>query len=33
VKKKLQQMGYELLDPMQWYIDTLPQDERPPDQP
>jgi acetoin utilization protein AcuB len=33
VKKKLQQMGYELLDPMQWYIDTLPQDEPPPDQP
>jgi acetoin utilization protein AcuB len=33
VKKKLQQMGYELLDPMQWYLDQLPQDEQPPDKP
>jgi acetoin utilization protein AcuB len=33
VKKKLQQMGYELLDPMQWYLDQLPEDEQPPDKP
>jgi acetoin utilization protein AcuB len=31
VKKKLQAMGYELLDPMQWYIDQLPEEERPPE--
>jgi acetoin utilization protein AcuB len=33
VKKKLQAMGYELLDPMQWYIDQLPEEERPPEKP
>ena len=33
VKKKLQAMGYTLLDPMQWYIDQLPEDERPPEKP
>jgi acetoin utilization protein AcuB len=33
VKKKLQEMGYELLDPMQWYMDQLPEDEQPPDKP
>ncbi len=33
VKRKLTEMGYELLDPMQWYIDQLPENERPPDQP
>ena len=33
VKKKLQEMGYTLLDPMQWYLDQLPEDERPPDKP
>jgi acetoin utilization protein AcuB len=33
VKKKLQQMGYELLDPMQWYLDQIPEDEPPADKP
>jgi acetoin utilization protein AcuB len=33
VKKKLQAMGYELLDPMQWYIDQLPEEERPQEKP
>jgi len=33
VKKKLQEMGYTLIDPMQWYLDQLPEDERPPDKP
>jgi len=33
VKKKLQAMGYELLDPMQWYIDQLPEEERPSEKP
>lgn len=33
VKKKLQEMGYTLLDPMQWYLDQLPEDERPADKP
>jgi acetoin utilization protein AcuB len=33
VKKKLTAMGYELVDPMQWYIDQLPDTEPPPDQP
>jgi acetoin utilization protein AcuB len=33
VKKKLQAMGYELLDPMQWYMDQLPEEERPPEKP
>lgn len=27
VKKKLQDMGYTLLDPMEWYIDKLPGNE------
>ncbi len=31
VKKKLTAMGYELVDPMQWYIDQLPDTERSPD--
>lgn len=29
VKKKLQDMGYTLLDPMQWYLDQLPKQETP----
>ena len=33
VKKKLQAMGYTLLDPMQWYLDQLPEEDRPPDKP
>lgn len=33
VKKRLQEMGFTLLDPMQWYLDQLPEDERPPDKP
>mgnify|MGYP001086392530 CR=1 FL=1 len=33
VKKKLTAMGYELVDPMQWYIDQLPDTERPPAKP
>jgi acetoin utilization protein AcuB len=33
VKKKLQEMGYTLLDPMQWYLDQLPEEERPEDEP
>jgi acetoin utilization protein AcuB len=33
VKKKLQEMGYTLLDPMQWYMDQLPEEERPADKP
>lgn len=28
IKRKLTDMGYELLDPMQWYIDQLPRHER-----
>jgi acetoin utilization protein AcuB len=31
VKKKLQDMGYTLLDPMQWYLDQLPQQQEPPE--
>jgi acetoin utilization protein AcuB len=27
VKRKLQQMGYTLIDPMEWYLDQLPQYE------
>ena len=27
VKRKLQQMGYTLIDPMEWYLDQLPQHE------
>jgi acetoin utilization protein AcuB len=30
VKKKLQDMGFTLLDPMEWYLDQLPKDERSP---
>jgi acetoin utilization protein AcuB len=33
VKKKLLEMGYTLLDPMQWYLDRLPEEERPADKP
>ena len=29
VKKKLENMGFTLLDPMEWYLDQLPRDERP----
>jgi acetoin utilization protein AcuB len=29
VKKKLAAMGFELLDPMEWYLDQLPRDEKP----
>jgi acetoin utilization protein AcuB len=27
VKKKLQGLGFTIIDPMDWYIDQLPQDE------
>jgi len=27
VKRKLEQMGFELLDPMDWYLDRLPKNE------
>lgn len=27
IKKKLREMGFELLDPMQWYLDQLPKPE------
>lgn len=30
VKKKLQDLGFTLLDPMEWYLDQLPKNERPP---
>lgn len=30
IKKKLKKMGYTLLDPMEWYLDQLPETERPP---
>jgi acetoin utilization protein AcuB len=30
VKKKLQDMGLTLLDPMEWYLDQLPKDDTPP---
>jgi len=33
VKKRLKEMGYTLLDPMQWYLDQLPEEDRPPDKP
>jgi acetoin utilization protein AcuB len=29
IKKKLQDLGFTLLDPMEWYIDQLPQNEPP----
>jgi acetoin utilization protein AcuB len=29
VKKKLEKLGYTLLDPMQWYLDQLPKNEPP----
>jgi acetoin utilization protein AcuB len=29
VKKKLKNLGFTLLDPMEWYIDQLPKDEPP----
>ena len=29
VKKKLKNMGFTLLDPMEWYLDQLPKDEPP----
>lgn len=28
IKRKLQALGYTLLDPMEWYLDQLPQHER-----
>ena len=28
VKKKLQQTGFELIDPMKWYMDQLPREEK-----
>ncbi len=31
VKKRLKEMGYTLLDPMQWYLDQLPEEDRPAD--
>ena len=27
VKEKLKEAGYELLDPMQWYLDQMPKNE------
>jgi acetoin utilization protein AcuB len=27
VKRKLEKMGYKLLDPMEWYMDQLPKDD------
>lgn len=33
VKKRLQEMGFTLLDPMQWYLDQLPEEDRPADKP
>ena len=30
VKKKLQGLGFTLLDPMEWYLDQLPKNETPP---
>ncbi len=30
VKKKLQGLGFKLLDPMEWYLDQLPKNETPP---
>jgi acetoin utilization protein AcuB len=27
IKKKLQEMGFTLLDPMEWYLDQLPKNE------
>ena len=29
VKRKLEKMGFTLLDPLEWYLDQLPQDELP----
>jgi acetoin utilization protein AcuB len=29
VKKRLKEMGYTLLDPMQWYLDQLREEDRP----
>lgn len=29
IKKKLREMGYTLLDPMQWYLDQLQEEDRP----
>jgi acetoin utilization protein AcuB len=31
VKKRLQELGYTLLDPMDWYLDQLPRNEGPPE--
>ena len=31
VKKKLEDLGFALLDPMKWYLDQLPQNELPPE--
>jgi acetoin utilization protein AcuB len=31
VKNKLKNLGFTLLDPMQWYLDQLPQNEPPPE--
>jgi len=33
VKKRLKELGYTLLDPMQWYLDQLPQADEPPEKP
>ena len=27
IKRKLEKMGYQLLDPLEWYIDQLPKNE------
>lgn len=33
VKKRLKELGFTLVDPMQWYMDQLPEEDRPPDKP
>ena len=30
IKKKLENLGFKLLDPMEWYLDQLPKNEMPP---
>jgi acetoin utilization protein AcuB len=32
VKKKLKNLGFTLLDPMEWYLDQLPKDDPPPEE-
>lgn len=33
VKKKLTEMGYTLIDPMEWYLDQIPMNDQPPKKP